>query len=77
MMTLANHPKLAMASLDLGKYFMLPSSLSPRQGKMIVMRVAHRYGSTHRWVHNSLGAKQLGFTDEEVEGVRIGPDAPV
>lgn len=77
MMTLANHPKLALAMLDLGKYFMLGSSLSMRQSKLIVMRVAHRYGSTYQWIHNSFGAKQLGFTDAEVEAVKTGPGASV
>jgi alkylhydroperoxidase family enzyme len=77
MMTLANHPKLALASLDLGKYFMLGSSLSARQLKLVILRVAHRYGSTYQWAHNSLGAKQIGVSDAEIEGVKAGPDAAV
>lgn len=77
MMTLANHPKLAMATLDLGKYFMLGSSLSMRQSKLIVLRVAHRYGSTYQWTHNSLGAKQLGMADAEIEAIKTGPDSSI
>jgi 4-carboxymuconolactone decarboxylase len=77
MMTLAVHPKLAIAMLDLGKYFMLESTLSARQVKLIVLRVAHRYRSVYQWTHNSLGAKQVGITDEEIEAVKIGPDAAV
>jgi 4-carboxymuconolactone decarboxylase len=74
MMTLAQHPKLALASLDLGKYFMLESSLSARQIKLIILRIAHRYGSTYQWTHNSHGALQVGISPAEVEAVRAGPD---
>ena len=77
MMTLAQHPKLALASLDLGKYFMLQSSLSARQLKLVVLRVAHRNGSSYQWAHNSLGAKQIGVSDAEIEGIKAGPDAAV
>lgn len=77
MMTLANHPELALASLDLGKYFMLHSTLTGRQQKMVVLRVAHRYGSPYQWAHNSVGARQLGMSDAEIEGIKQGPSASV
>lgn len=77
MMTLARHPRLARATLDLGKYFMLESTLSARQIKLIILRVAHRYGSTYQWTHNSLGAKQVGVSDEEIAAIRTGPEAAV
>lgn len=77
MMTLAQHPRLAMASLDLGKYFMLESSLSARQIKLIILRIAHRYGSTYQWTHNAHGALQIGVSDAEIEAVKVGPDDPI
>lgn len=77
MMTLANHPRLALASLDLGRYFMLASTLSARQQKLIVLRVAHRYNSTYQWTHNSLGARQVGISDEEIDAVKAGAASPV
>lgn len=77
MMTLAQHPALAMASLDLGKYFMLESSLSARQIKLVILRIAHRFGSTYQWTHNSHGARQVGISDAEIEAVRVGPGDPV
>jgi 4-carboxymuconolactone decarboxylase len=76
MLTLAQHPTLALASLDLGKYFMLKSSLSARQIKLIILRIADRYGSTYQWAHNALGAKQVGITDAELEAVKTGPKSP-
>lgn len=77
MMTLANHPPLALASLDLGKYFMLSSTLSARQQKMIVLRVAHRYGSPYQWAHNSLGALQVGITAEELDALTRDASDPL
>lgn len=77
MMTLAQHPALAMATLDYGKYFMLGSSLSARQIKLIILRVAHRYDSHYQWTHNALGAKQVGVTDAEIEAVKAGPQAAI
>lgn len=77
MMTLAQHPPLAMASLDLGRYFMRDATISARQQKLVVLRVAHRYGSPYQWTHNALGASQIGVSDAEIEGVRIGPEAEV
>ncbi|MFM6831497.1 MAG: carboxymuconolactone decarboxylase family protein [Novosphingobium sp.] len=73
MMVLANHPALARASLDLGRYFMLQSTLTARQIKLIILRVAHRYGSVYQWTHNSLGARQIGISDAEIEAVKACP----
>jgi alkylhydroperoxidase family enzyme len=77
MMTLANHPQLAIASLNFGKYLMMDSTLSGRQQKMIVLRVAARNDSAYQWGHNSLSALKLGMTEREVEAIREGPGSPV
>jgi hypothetical protein len=49
MMTLANHPQLALASLDFGRYLLVQSSLSPREKELVILRVAARYKSTYQW----------------------------
>ncbi|MDE2403757.1 MAG: carboxymuconolactone decarboxylase family protein [Sphingomonadales bacterium] len=77
MMTLAWHPALALPTLDLGRHFMLGSTLSAREQKMIVLRVAHRYGSIYQWTHNTAAARQLGMSEAEIEGLRVGPEDPV
>lgn len=77
MMVLANHPALAKTSLDLGRYFMLQSTLTARQIKLIILRVAHRYGSIYQWTHNSLGARQIGISDAEIDAIKAGPADPV
>lgn len=77
MLTLAQHPKLAMATLDFGKYFMLESTLSARQIKLVILRVAHRNGATYQWTHNAYGALQIGISETEIEAVKQGPSSPV
>ncbi|PEQ10509.1 hypothetical protein B2G71_22040 [Novosphingobium sp. PC22D] len=63
--------------MNLGKYFMVDSTLTARQQKLIVLRVAHRCGSTYQWVHNSLGALRVGVTQEEVEAMKEDADSSV
>jgi alkylhydroperoxidase family enzyme len=75
MMVFANHPALANDSHDHGRYFMLESTLSARQIKLIVLRVAHRYNSVYQWTHNSHGALQVGISEAEIEAVKEGPGA--
>lgn len=77
MMTLAQHPRMALALLELGRYFMVESTLAGRLQKIVVLRVAHRNGSFYQWAHNAISGRQLGLSDEEIEGLKIGPDAPV
>jgi 4-carboxymuconolactone decarboxylase len=75
MMVLAQHPKLAMASLDFGKYFMRDSTLSGRWQRMIVLRVAHLTGSFYQWAHNSVLAVKAGnLTEAEVSALKDRPE---
>jgi 4-carboxymuconolactone decarboxylase len=67
MMTLANHPKLAMRVLKLGKYILIDSSLSLRQKELIVLRVSWRYRCDYEWAHHVHSARKLGMTDLEFD----------
>lgn len=77
LMTLANHPPLALPTLDLGKYFMLDSTLGARQLKMVILRVAHLFNSPYQWAHNSIGARQIGMSGEQIDAIRTGPEASI
>jgi 4-carboxymuconolactone decarboxylase len=72
MMTLAQHPALAMAVLELGKYMLVGSTLSPRHKEMIVLRVAARFSVDYEWVHHVHSARGIGMTDEEFAALRSG-----
>ena len=77
MMTLANHPRLAMATLNYGKYLLVESSLSLRQRELLILRVAWRYHSHYQWAHHVVSARQIGFGDAEIEALKLGPAAPL
>lgn len=66
MMTLAQHPRLAIASNDFGKYILIEANLTPRQKEIIVLRVAWRFHSDHQWTHHALSARKIGMTEEEL-----------
>jgi alkylhydroperoxidase family enzyme len=70
MMTLANHPRLAIASLDMGKYMLVESSLGKREKELVILRVAWRYGSNYQWAHHVHSARQIGMTDAEFEALQ-------
>lgn len=65
MLTLAQHPKLAIASLDFGKYILIETKLTARQRELIVLRIAWRFGSEHQWTHHVLSGRKIGMTDDE------------
>ncbi|MCE7798867.1 carboxymuconolactone decarboxylase family protein [Sphingobium sufflavum] len=77
MMTLANHPPLAIASLDFGKYILIQSSLTARQKELIVLRVAWRYDSQYQWTHHVHAGRKVGITDAEFEALQFEGENPV
>ena len=77
MLTLAQHPPLAIASLDFGKYILVETKLTPRQRELIVLRVAWRYRSDHQWTHHVLSARKIGMVDAEFEALQQRAPAPV
>lgn len=77
MMVLANHPRLALASLDLGRYMLVDSSLTKRQKELVVLRVAWRYSSAYQWAHHVHAGRQIGMTDAEFEALQNPDPSPV
>ncbi|MEO7385214.1 MAG: carboxymuconolactone decarboxylase family protein [Novosphingobium sp.] len=76
MMTLAQHPRLAIASQHFGKYVLVESDLSTRQRELIVLRIAWRYNSAHQWTHHVLSGRKIGMVDAEFEALRAtGPSS--
>jgi 4-carboxymuconolactone decarboxylase len=70
MMTLANHPKLALASLDFGRHLLVHSTLTVRQRELVILRVAWRYSSHYQWAHHVVAAKRIGMTDAEFDALQ-------
>ena len=74
MMTLANHPRLAIASLDFGRYLLTKSSLTVRQREITILRVAWLYDSHYQWAHHVRSARRIGMTDVEFAALEDDPD---
>jgi 4-carboxymuconolactone decarboxylase len=75
-LTLAQHPKLAIASLDFGKYILVETKLTARERELIVLRVAWRFKSNHQWTHHVLSSRKIGMTDEEFAALQqSGPNS--
>ncbi len=77
MLTLAWHPRLAIASLDFGKYILIETKLTPRQRELIVLRIAWRYTSEHQWTHHVLSGRKIGMTEAEFEALRQPDPSPL
>lgn len=70
MLTLAQHPRLAIASQHFGRYVLVDSDLTTRQRELIVLRIAWRYNSAHQWTHHVLSGRKIGMADAEFEALR-------
>ncbi|WP_189034582.1 carboxymuconolactone decarboxylase family protein [Nocardia rhizosphaerihabitans] len=74
---LAHHTELAGAWLAYNGLLLDRPLLDPRDRELVILRVAWRSRSDYEWAQHVRIAKGLGVTDEQVEAVRRGPQAPV
>lgn len=77
MMTLAQHPKLAIASQHFGRYVLVDSDLTTRQRELIVLRIAWRYNSAHQWTHHVLSGRKIGMVDAEFDALSAAGPSPI
>jgi AhpD family alkylhydroperoxidase len=74
--TLVQHPKLARAFLTFNQHLLQESALPVRTRELLILRVAWRRRCEYEWAQHVLIARGAGLRDEEIERVRLGPDAP-
>ncbi|MFC9659655.1 carboxymuconolactone decarboxylase family protein [Nocardia sp. NPDC127606] len=74
---LAHHTELAGAWLAYNGLLLDRPLLDPRDRELVILRVAWRSESDYEWAQHVRMARALGVTDEQVEAVRLGPQAPV
>lgn len=73
--TLARHPRLFKRWSAFGGV-LLSGELPARDRELLILRTAHRCGADYEWAHHLDIAARAGLSDEEVERVGRGPDAP-
>jgi alkylhydroperoxidase family enzyme len=56
-------------------HILYTNSLDPRQRELLVLRVAARRGAEYEWEQHVYIARDLGFTDDEIERIAEGSHA--
>lgn len=74
--TLAHYPGLTKPFLEFNGHILYGTSLSVRQRELIVLRVASLRQCGYEWAQHVLLARDAGVTDEEIDRIAAGPDAP-
>jgi alkylhydroperoxidase family enzyme len=73
--TFVRHPGLFRKWLPFGGK-LLAGKLPARDRELLILRTGWRCTSAYEWGQHVLIARQCGVTDEEIERVKAGPDAP-
>jgi 4-carboxymuconolactone decarboxylase len=76
-MTLANHPKLAMAYHTFGKHLLLASTLPVRPRELVVLRTAWLVKCEYEWHYHVGYGLKAGLTMEEIAAVKEGAQSPI
>jgi alkylhydroperoxidase family enzyme len=74
--TLAHHPKLLKRWLVFGSHVLARSSLPARDREMLILRIGWLCRAEYEWGQHVLIARASDLSDEEIERIAAGPDAP-
>jgi len=74
--TLARHPKLLKRWSVFGTHVLYQSTLPARERELLILRTGWLCRSEYEWGQHVIIARGCGITDDEIERVRAGPDAP-
>jgi len=74
--TLAAHPKLLKKWLVFGNHILYKSTLPPRERELLILRVGWLCRAEYEWGQHVVIGKRAGLTDDEIDRVKEGPDAP-
>lgn len=74
--TMLNHPVLYGPRLKFGSYLQRDSLLPPKTRELVIMRTAWLTGAEYEWGHHVEPAQKAGFSDQDIQRIAAGPDAP-
>ena len=74
--TLAHHPKLMKRWTVFGNHVLFKSTLPERDRELAILRVGWRAQSEYEWGQHVVIARRCDISDEEIERVKQGADAP-
>ena len=75
--SLAHHPALAKAFLTFNKHVAQNSTLTAREREILILRISWLRQSEYEFVQHIILGRRAGLTDEEIERIQAGPDAPL
>ena len=76
-LTLAQHPDLAIPYFNFGRYIINFTTVPPRLRELVTLRAAWLYKSDYEWSQHAATAKRMGIPPVEIDAVKIGADAPI
>ncbi len=74
--TLAHHPKLLKRWQVFGNHILNKSTLPERERELLILRVGWLCRSEYEWSQHVVIGKASGLTDDEIERITRGPEAP-
>ena len=74
--TLAHHPKLMKRWMVFGNHVLAKSTLSARERELLILRTGWNCRAPYEWGQHVAIARAIGVTDDEVERIAAGPEAP-
>lgn len=75
-LTLARYPKLLKRWTVFASHVLTKSTLPARQRELAILRIGHLCRSGYEWAQHARIGKGIGLTDEEIERIKEGPEAP-
>jgi 4-carboxymuconolactone decarboxylase len=73
--TLVRHPALTRSFLRFNNHLLFNSTLPERLRELAVLRVAYRRGSEYEWRHHARMGREVGLTEDVIDGVQRGEAA--
>ena len=74
--TLARHPKLLKRWLVFGNHVLFKSTIAPRERELLILRTGWNCRAEYEWGQHVVIGKQIGITDDEIDRITRGPEAP-
>ena len=75
-LTLGRHPKLLKRWTVFASYILNKSTLPDRERELAILRIGHLCRSDYEWTQHRKIGENVGLTDEEIERIKEGSDAP-
>lgn len=76
MKTMARYKKLFTRWQVFANHVLFKSSMPTREKEILILRIGWLCRSEYEWGQHTLIGKDAGLTDEEIERIAKGPDAP-